>query len=104
MYLHWGDREKLGGGGGMHKRNVKTLEETYNRSSKKDSLVEMHPSTIMDQAGKENHTIDWEGLTFPVRDTDWSARVVTKAVEIRKTGAHSMNRDVGHNQLPEIYS
>ena len=41
-----------------HKRDVKTLEEKYTRSRKKDSLTELHPSAIMDHVVKENHTID----------------------------------------------
>ena len=77
-----------------HKRDVKTPEENeYTRSRKKDSLMEVHPSGIMDHAVKANHTIDCEGVKFPIIDTDWTARVVRKSVKIRKTGAHSMNRD-----------
>ena len=53
---------------------------------------------------KENCTIDWEGATFPARDMDWTARGVKEAVEVRKIGAHAMNRDVGHHQLPSLYS
>ena len=41
------------------------------------------------------HSIDWEGVKFLARDTDWTARGVKDAVEIRKTGAHAMNRDTG---------
>ena len=82
------------------KRDVKTLEEKkYTRSRKKKSLTELHPSSITDHVAKENHTIDWEGVKFPARDTDWTARGVKEAVEIRRTGAHAMTRDRGHNQL-----
>ena len=41
---------------------------------------------------------------FTARDTDWTARGLKEAVDIRKTGAHSMNRNGGHDQLPELYS
>ena len=80
-----------------HKRDVKTLEEKkkYTRSRKKDSISEMHPSAIMDHVTKENHIIDWEGVKFPARDTDWTARGVKEAVKIRKIGAHAMNKDGG---------
>ena len=37
-----------------------------------------------------------------MRDTEWTARGVKEAVEIRKNGAYSMNRDGGHHQLPTI--
>ena len=45
-------------------------------------------------------------VKFPTRDTDWTARGVKNAVEIRKTGAHAMNRDGGGggHQLPLLYS
>ena len=48
----------------------------------------MHPSAITDHVGKEDHTIDWESMKFPARDTEWTAIGVKEAVEIRKTGAH----------------
>ena len=64
----YGVREK------EHKRDVKTLEEKYTRSRKKDLLTEMHPSAITDHVAKENHTIDWVGVKFPVRYIHWTAR------------------------------
>ena len=61
------------------------------------------PLNPMDHVMKENH-IDWEGVKFPARDTDWTARGVKEAVEIRNPGANAMNRDRGHHQLPSLYS
>ena len=89
MKRTYGVREK------QHKRDVKTLEEKYTRSRKNHSKTELHLLAITDHVAMENHTIDWECLKFPVRDTDWTARGVKEAVEIRKTGAHTMNRDGG---------
>ena len=95
----YGVREK------EHRRDVKTLEEKkYTRSRKKDSLMELHPSVITDHVAKENHTIDWEGVRFVTRDSDWTTRGVKEAVEIRKTGANAINRNGGHNQLPLLHS
>ena len=85
MHLHRGDGEKYGVREKEHKRDVKPQEKKYTRSRKKDSLTELHPSTIMDHV--ENHTIYWEGVKFPARDTDWPARGMKEAIEIRKTGA-----------------
>ena len=60
-----------------HRRDVKTLEEKkYTRARKKDSLTEVHTSVIMDDPTKEHHTINWVGVKFPARDTDWTARGV----------------------------
>ena len=60
----YGVREK------ENKRDVKTLEEKYTWTRKKDSQSEVHPLAITDHATKENHIIDWEGVTFPARDAD----------------------------------
>ena len=69
MERRYGVREK------EHKRDIKTLEvKKYTRSRKKDSVMELHPSAIVDHIMKANHTIDWEGVKFLARDTDWTAR------------------------------
>ena len=88
-----------------HKSDVKTLEEKkYIRARTRDSLTEVHSLTITDHVAKENHITDWEGLTFPARDTDWTARGAEEAVEIRKTRAHFTNRDGVCHQLPSLSS
>ena len=38
--------------------------------------MELHPLAITDPVAKEDHTIDWDGVKFPVRDTDWTSRGV----------------------------
>ena len=61
----------------MHKNDVKILEvKKYTSSKKKDSLMEVLSMVITDHVAKENHTIDWEGVKFPTRYTDWTARRV----------------------------
>ena len=57
--------------------------------------MELHPSAITDHLAKENHIIYWEGMKFHARDSDWTARRVKEAVGIRKTGAHTMERETG---------
>ena len=88
-----------------HKSDVKTLEDKqYTRSRKKQSQTEVHPSAITDHVAKDNHTIDWDKVKFPARDSDWTTRGVKESVEINKIGAHAMNRDGGRHQLPSLYS
>ena len=90
------DREKVWGWRKGTQKDVKTLEEkTYTRVRKKDSVSEVHPLAIIDHAMKENHTINWKGVMFHARDTDWTATGVKEGVEIRKTGVLAMNRDGG---------
>ena len=64
IHLQLWDGEKYGVREKEHKRDAKTLEK-YTRSRKEDSLMELHPSAITDHVAEENHTIDWEGVTFP---------------------------------------
>ena len=57
---------------------------------------------------KEHHTIDWEDVLFPAGVSDWNLAIgVKEAVEIRKTGAHVMNRDGGttnyHHCMPSCW-
>ena len=103
-YAHGATERKYGVREKEYKRNVKTLEKKYTWARKKDSLLEVHPLAIMDHATKENHSIDWKAVKFPARDTDWTARGVKEAVKIRKTRAHSINRDGGCQQLPTLSS
>ena len=90
-----GETERRYGVREKENKNVNTLEKKYSRSRKKDSLTELHPSAITDHVAKQSHTIDWEGVKLPARDTDLTARGVKEAVKIRKTGANAMNRDGG---------
>ena len=63
---------------------------------KKERLINKSaPLAITDHAMKENHTIYWYGVKFPLRDTDWIVRDVKEAVKIKKTRAHSRNKDEG---------
>ena len=61
--------------------------------------MEVHHSAIMDHVAKENHTIDWEGVTFPTRNNDWTATGVKEAGKTNSIGAHIMDRDGIHHQL-----
>ena len=63
----------------------------------KDSVSEMHPSAITDHVTRNDHTIDWEGVKFPSRDSDTTKRDIWEAIVIKKTGAHAINRNGGHH-------
>ena len=53
-------------------RSIEEVEFTWAR--KKDSVSDMHPSAITDHVTKNNHTIDWDGVKFPNRDSDTMRR------------------------------
>ena len=95
----YGVREK------EHQWDVRLLEEVkFTWARKKDSVSEVHPSAITDHVTKNNHTIDWEGVNLPCRDCDTTKRGIWEAIAIKRTGAHAMNRDGGHHQLPLCYT
>ena len=39
---------------------------------KKESLLEINQLALMDHAGRENHTTDWDNKTLPVKEEDWT--------------------------------
>ena len=71
---------------------------------KKDSVSDVYPSAITDHVPRNNHTMDWEGVKFPSRDSDTTKRGIWKAIAIKKTGAHAMKHDRGPHQLPQYYT
>ena len=75
----------------------------FTRSRKKESVMEIHKSAITDHAASENHTIDWDNVTLPVKESDWTGRGIMEAIVIRKEEERSMNRDGGRHQLPEVF-
>ena len=85
----YGVREKA------HERGVSSLEKVKFRwVRKKDSVSELHNSAITDHVARNNHTIDWEGVKFPSRDSDTTKRGIWVSIAIKKTGTHTINMTV----------
>ena len=80
------------------------MEEVKFTRARKDSVSEVHPSAITDHVTRNNHTIDWEGVKFPSRDSDSTKRGIREAIAIKKTGAHAMNCDARRHKLPQCYT
>ena len=60
----YGVREK------EHMNYVKQLEGVnYTRAKKRESQTEHHQSVLTDHAAVCNHTIDWEGVKLPSKDS-----------------------------------
>ena len=57
-----------------HQRDVRSFEEVKFTQARNDSVSEMHPLAITDHIARNNHTIDWEGVKFPSRDSDTTRR------------------------------
>ena len=69
----------------------------------KDSVSEVNTSAIIDHVTRNNHTIDWEEGKFPSRECGTTKRGIWEPIAIKKTGAHTMNHDRGHHQLPVLH-
>ena len=75
-----------------YKRDVSSLEEIkFTRARKKYSVSGVYPSAITDHIARNNHTLDWEVVKFPSKDSDTTKRDIWEAIAIKKTGAYTMN-------------
>ena len=59
-----------------HKEDAKkaSASRPYTRSNRKTSEKEMHKSAITDHMTQQNHIVDWEGVKFVDRESDWRTR------------------------------
>ena len=88
-----------------HIKDGKELDgQKYTRARKKDAVTEMHKSALTDHAAQCNYTIDWDGVKLPAKDPNHDSRGIREAIEIRKAGRTSMNRDSGRHILSEGYT
>ena len=79
-----------------HQRDVKSLEEVkFTWVRKKDLVSEVHPSAIADHITRNNHTIEWEEVKFPTRNSDTTKRGIQEAIGIKKTVAHTLKTPHG---------
>ncbi|XP_072024912.1 uncharacterized protein [Amphiura filiformis] len=75
------------------KDTEKIATKNFTRASRKLSTTEQHKSAITDHVAQENHVIDWEGAKLLDRDSNAFSRGVREAIQIRKKGKNSLNRD-----------
>ena len=95
----YGIREK------EHRKDVESIaSQKFTRSRKKDSVSDYHPSALTDHVAQQNHTIDWDKVTLPMKETDWHVHGIKEAIQIRKSGKDSLNRDGGRHQLSSLYN
>ena len=88
----------------FHKKDNNTMEgKKFTRGQRKKSQAEFHQSALTDHIASENHTIDWDNVTFPMRESEWKKRGIKEAITIRKAGTRALNRDEGRHLLPRVY-
>ena len=82
-------------------KDVKQLEA---RAKKRESKTEHHQCALTDYVAVCNHTIDWEGVQIPSKDSGWIKRGIREAICTRKAGSHTVNHYEGRNHLHDVYS
>ena len=50
-----------------------------------------------------NHTINGDGVRLPVKEVEWTKRIVKKAISIRKAVMCAINSYGGHHHLHKIF-
>ena len=88
------------------KEHQKDVEQhgklNFTRAAKRESAKEFNKSAITDHVNKENHKIDWKGVTVLDRESDGRTRAIKEAVHIRMQ-SQTMNRDEGAHQVARVY-
>ena len=85
------------------KDSDKVSGRSYTRANRKISSSEQHKSAITDHIAQENHIIDWEGAKVLDKDSNSFTRKIREAIQIRRRGANSLNRDDGVYLLDHVY-
>ena len=75
----------------------------FTRSERRASEQEQTKSAISDHVARENHVINWDDAKILGKEHDKRAREVREAIEIRKRGAKTLNRDEGTYLLSHVY-
>ena len=61
----------------------------------RESQTKLHQSALTDHVGKENHTIDWEGVRLPAKELNYKKRGISEAIAIRKAGSMLSTEPMG---------
>ena len=87
-----------------HKAEVeKVSEKIATRASRKESITTTHKSAITDHVADKNHVIGWTEAKVIGTEENRYKRWIKEAIEIRKRGGKTMNRDEGQYQLTHIF-
>ncbi|XP_072046224.1 uncharacterized protein [Amphiura filiformis] len=86
-----------------HQKDSETLKDTkFTRSNRKASTTEQHKSAITDHIAQENHVINWEEASILDKDSNATSRRIREAIQIRRKGAKTINRDDGAYSLSHV--
>ena len=86
-----------------HQTEVKkATNRKYTRSEHRASELEQTKSAISDHIARANHVIDWDEAKILGREHNKKSREVREAIEIRRRGAKTLNRE-GTYLLSHVY-
>ena len=86
-----------------HEAEVSKVKKKYPRSERKASEKEQTKSAISDHVARANHVIDFENPKIIGREHDKKSREIKEAMEIRKRGDKTLNREEGTYLLSHVY-
>ena len=87
-----------------HKKEAKKAsKKPYTRSERRASEQEQTKSAISDHVARANHVIDWKNHKILGKEQNKKAREIREAMEIRKRGDKTMNREEGTYFLSHVY-
>ena len=81
----------------------KETAKTLTRAVRQQATQETLKSAISDHCKRENHLMDWDGAKIVHRESNRFHRWIREAVEIRKRGQKTVNRDEGQYQLSHTW-
>ena len=81
----------------------KETSRTLTRAVRQQATQENLKSAISDHCKRENHLMDWDGAKIVHRESNRFHRWIREAVEIRKRGQKTVNRDEGQYQLSHTW-
>ena len=81
----------------QERKNIRRMWDNWkglnSHVQKRENLSEIHQSALMNHAGRENHTVDWDNTTLPKKEADGAKRRIMEAIYIRKAGMHAINHN-----------
>ncbi len=87
-----------------HKAEVDKVERSVTtRAGRKESLSTIHKSAVTDHVVEQNHVIGWDKGKVIGTEQDRYRRWIKEAIEIRKRGDTTMNRDEGQYHLTHVF-
>ena len=81
----------------------KVVNKKYTRAERRASEQEQTKSAISDHVARANHLIDWDEAKIIGKEHEKKPREIREAIEIRRRGQKTLNREEGTYLLSHVY-